>query len=64
MNGKADSPRYPSLEESMKFLRKTCREDFDGHTSFREMTVEQRIEWASRSARVVSEMKQQQKGLS
>ena len=59
MKGKANAQIYPSVEESMKLLRQTCMEDFDGHTSFREMTVEQRIAWASRSARIVSEMKRQ-----
>lgn len=43
-------PAYPSLEASRKILREASPEDFDGHTSFQDMTIEQRIQWASLSA--------------
>ena len=52
---------YPTLEESRNFLRESSPEDFDGHTSFSNMTLEQRIQWASLSALVVYRARREQK---
>ncbi|GEM_PF-6061308 len=55
---RTDKPRYPSREESLQVLKACSPEDFDGHSGFREMSLEQRIEWASRTALVIWEAKQ------
>jgi len=44
---------HPSLEESKRILAECAPEDFDGHTNFADLTPEQRIRWASLSARAV-----------
>jgi|GEM_PF-5225061 len=49
----------PSLEASRKILRETSQKDFDGHTSFQNMTLEERIQWASLSAMAVWAIKNQ-----
>ncbi|MBN1268251.1 MAG: hypothetical protein JXB04_01570 [Kiritimatiellae bacterium] len=53
MRRKKTEIRYPSLEESKRILAEAAPEDFDGHTSFADLTPEQRIRWASLSARAV-----------
>ena len=53
MTEKKTEIKYPSIEESKNILANCTPEDFDGHTSFADLNTEQRIRWASLSARAV-----------
>lgn len=50
--------KYPSEEALWKILEQSTREDFDGHTNFRKLNPDQRIQWASMSAMAVFHAKE------
>jgi hypothetical protein len=43
-------------EEMLKFLNQTSPEDFDGHTEFAQMTLDQRLTWLEEANAVYLEL--------